>query len=56
MSDPEQAKRVRLMRWVVEKLHTYWWVDRPLHDAFAVQSEDHSRAAHDSEVPERTSV
>jgi trehalose 6-phosphate synthase len=56
MSDSEQAKRMRLMRRVVEKFDTYWWADRLLHDAFAVSGEDHSRAAHDSDVTDRISA
>ena len=36
MSDAEQSKRMRLMRHIVEKFDTYWWADRLLHDALAV--------------------
>ena len=39
MSDAEQSKRMRLMRQVVEKFDTYWWADRLLHDALALNSE-----------------
>ena len=38
MSDAEQSKRMRLMRHIVEKFDTYWWADRLLHDALAVNS------------------
>ena len=56
MSDAEQSKRMRLMRRVVEKFDTYWWADRLLHDALAVNGEGHTRAAHDSDVAERISA
>jgi len=56
LSDVEQSKRMRLMRRVVEKFDTYWWADRLLHDALAVNSEDHTRVAHDSDVAERISA
>src|SRR5688572_25522564 len=56
MSDAEQSKRMRLIRRVVEKFDTYWWADRLLHDAVAVNSEDHSRAAHNSDVADRISA
>ena len=38
MSDAEQSKRMRLMRRIVENFDTYWWADRLLHDALAVNS------------------
>jgi trehalose 6-phosphate synthase len=56
MSDAEQSKRMRLMRRVVEKFDTYWWADRLLHDALAVNSQDTTRVAHDSDVAERISA
>jgi trehalose 6-phosphate synthase len=56
MSDAEQSKRMRLMRRVVEESDTYWWANRLLNDARAVNSEDHPRAAHDSDVAERISA
>jgi trehalose 6-phosphate synthase len=56
MSDAEQFKRMRRMRRVVEKSDTYWWADRLLNDARAVNTENHLRAAHDSDVAERISA
>jgi trehalose 6-phosphate synthase len=56
MSDGEQSKRMRLMRHIVQKFDTYWWADRLLHDALLVNSQGHTRVAHDGVVAERVSA
>jgi trehalose 6-phosphate synthase len=56
MSDAEQSKRMRLMRYMVAKFDTYWWADRLLQDALAVNRERHTRVAHDRVVAERISA
>jgi trehalose 6-phosphate synthase len=56
MSESEQAARMRLMRPVVKQYDTYWWAERLLHDARAVNGERHTVAAHDREVAERMST
>ena len=56
MSDAEQSKRMRLMRRVVERFDAYWWADRLLHDALAVNSEGHTSVAHDCMVGKRISA
>jgi trehalose 6-phosphate synthase len=56
MSDGEQSIRMRLMRHIVQKFDTYWWADRLLHDALLVNSQGHTRVAHDGVVAERVSA
>lgn len=56
MSDAEQSKRMRLMRQMVEKFDTYWWADRLLDDALAMNSEGYTPVAHERLSAERISA
>ena len=56
MSDAEQSTRMRLMRDIVEKSDTYWWANRLLEDALAVNGERHTRLVHGRAVAERLSA
>jgi len=56
MSDAEQSKRMRLMRHIVRNFDTYWWADRLLNDALAVDGKSQISVTHDPMIADRMSA